>query len=144
MQVIYMAFGGLCILAGVIELAAGTKIAGVTTIVFGAIIFSLSAIVDRIAVLEGKLAELEGATPRARPEPAAAPKAEPPASTEPAREPTADEVEAAKALLATAQDHHFAKRFVDAREVYAQIVERYGATKQAATARQQLENLRGL
>ncbi|HEX5058207.1 MAG TPA: hypothetical protein VFV99_02550 [Kofleriaceae bacterium] len=57
-------------------------------------------------------------------------------------EPTAEAIEAAKALLATAQKHHFGKRFDDARAVYQQIIDQYADTKQAATARQQLENLR--
>lgn len=56
--------------------------------------------------------------------------------------PSAADVEAAKALLARAQDHHFSKQFDEARAVYQQIVDGYGTTKQAATARQQLENLK--
>jgi hypothetical protein len=47
----------------------------------------------------------------------------------------------AQALLTTAHDHHFSKRFQDARVIYQQIVEQHGATKQATVARQQLENL---
>jgi hypothetical protein len=70
-----------------------------------------------------------------------------PTTTDPYRgtvqgEPSADDVAAAKALLATAQDHHFNKRFKEAREVYQQIVDQHGDTKQASTARQQLDNLR--
>jgi hypothetical protein len=57
-------------------------------------------------------------------------------------DPDAGDVEAAKALLVSAQSHHFSQRFAEAKAVYQQIVERYGNTKQAATARQQLENLR--
>lgn len=59
-------------------------------------------------------------------------------------EPSASDsdIEAAKGLLVHAQDHHFSKRFDEARAIYQQIVETYGHTKQAATARQQLENLR--
>lgn len=57
-------------------------------------------------------------------------------------DPAPADVEAAKALLASAQDHHFGRRFKEARAVYEQIVETYGDTKQATTARQQLENLR--
>ncbi len=60
----------------------------------------------------------------------------------PAGEPSAEEIAAAKALLAEAQDHHFSKRFQAAKAVYQQIVERYGETKQAAVARQQIDNLR--
>jgi len=69
-----------------------------------------------------------------------------PGPTDPYRgttsEPSAEAIEAAKALLATAQKHHFGKRFDDARAVYQQIIDQYADTKQAATARQQLENLR--
>lgn len=69
-----------------------------------------------------------------------------PASTDPYRgtpgEPSAAETEAAKALLATAQKHHFSRQFQEARAIYQQIVEQYGDTKQASVARQQLENLR--
>jgi hypothetical protein len=58
------------------------------------------------------------------------------------REPTDEDVAAAKALLAVAQDHHFSRRFQEAKAIYQQIVDSHGDTKQAATARQQLENLR--
>lgn len=54
------------------------------------------------------------------------------------------EVEAAKKLMAIAQDHHFAKRFAEARATYQQVVDYYAATKQADVARQQLENLKHL
>jgi TolA-binding protein len=58
------------------------------------------------------------------------------------REPSAEEIEAAQTLLAQAQKHHFSKQFQEARAIYKQIVERYGDTKQATVARQQIENLR--
>lgn len=58
-------------------------------------------------------------------------------------EPTPETVTAAKALICIAEQHHFSKRFADARATYAQIVEKYGNTKQAIVAKQQLENLRG-
>jgi hypothetical protein len=144
MQVIYVVFGGLSVVAGLIGLVEGNKIAGVTAIVFGAIVVSLASIVGRIAVLERRLADFEGSVTRAKPEQAAVPQPSAPAGTESGHAPTADDIEAAKALLATAQKHHFAKRFADARELYTQIVDRFGATKQAATARQQIENLRGV
>jgi len=57
-------------------------------------------------------------------------------------EATPEEIDAAKALLATAEEHHFAKEFDEARAIYQKIVDRYGATKQAKVARQQLANLR--
>jgi len=56
--------------------------------------------------------------------------------------PTAAEVAEAKALLKQAQDHHFSRQFQEARAIYQQVIERYGNTKQAATARQQLDNLK--
>ena len=60
----------------------------------------------------------------------------------PGPEPTPDEIAAAKALMKTAQDHHFGKRFAEARDVYQEVIDKYGTTKQAATARQQLDNLK--
>jgi hypothetical protein len=57
-------------------------------------------------------------------------------------EPSPADIEAAKALLVAAQDHHFNKRFREARAIYHQIVDQHGDTKQATIARQQLENLR--
>jgi TolA-binding protein len=86
---------------------------------------------------------------RLSPPPPAPRKAQEPASTDPYRdavpagEPTADEIAAAKALLRVAEEHHFSKRFADARTTYQQIVDRHGNTKQAIIARQQIENLRG-
>lgn len=53
-----------------------------------------------------------------------------------------EEIAAAKALLKSAQDHHFSKRFSEARALYQQIVDQHPTTKQATTARQQLDNLR--
>lgn len=55
--------------------------------------------------------------------------------------PAVDDAEA-KALLAAAQQHHFAKRFADARRDYAQLVVSFPASKQAEVARQQLDNLK--
>lgn len=75
-----------------------------------------------------------------------APPPKPQPSTDPYRnsptDPATADVDAAKALLASAQDHHFSQRFQEARAIYQQVIERYANTKQAATARQQLENLR--
>jgi hypothetical protein len=55
---------------------------------------------------------------------------------------SAEEIAAAKALLASAEKHHFSQQFTEARTIYQQIIDRHPNTKQAATARQQLENLR--
>ncbi len=76
------------------------------------------------------------------------PPAKPKSSTDPYRgtpagDASAEDIAAAKELMRVAQDHHFSKRFAEARTVYQQIVESYGSTKQAATARQQIENLKG-
>jgi len=75
-----------------------------------------------------------------------APPPQPQAPTDPYRgapgEPSVADVEAAKALLAAAQKHHFSKRFQDARAAYQQVIDQYANTKQAITARQQLDNLR--
>ncbi|MEO6773005.1 MAG: hypothetical protein ABI467_08265 [Kofleriaceae bacterium] len=65
-----------------------------------------------------------------------------PTSDEPS--PEAEEIEAAQALLAVAQRHHYAKEFAQARDVYQEIVARHPTTKQAAQARTQLDNLRGI
>jgi len=54
-----------------------------------------------------------------------------------------EDIDAAKKLHRVAEDHHFSKRFADARAVYKEIIDRYGTTKQASVARQQLDNLRG-
>jgi Short C-terminal domain len=59
----------------------------------------------------------------------------------PTAETPADDAEA-KALLAIAQEHHFAKEFADAKREYQALVSRFPESKQAATARQQLINLR--
>ncbi len=58
------------------------------------------------------------------------------------RDPSPEEIAAAEALLVAAQDHHFSKRFQDARVIYQQIIDEHGHTTQAAQAREQLENLR--
>ncbi len=61
----------------------------------------------------------------------------------PTDEPTPEDVAAAKQLMRAAEDHHFARRFAEARQVYEEVVAMYGSTKQAVAARQQLQNLRG-
>jgi hypothetical protein len=53
-----------------------------------------------------------------------------------------EEIAAAKALLASAEKHHFSQQFTEARVIYQQIVDKHPNTKQAATARQQLVNLK--
>lgn len=103
----------------------------------------VEVIQERVPFTDG---DLEGAMKRAWLE-LNPPPPEPKAAEHPYRgaaqiEPTPDEIAAAKALLNTAQDHHFSKRFDDARAIYQQIVEQHGNTKQAATARAQLDNLR--
>lgn len=108
-----------------------------------AMMMGLSEVLHEKAALDPK--ELERAVNAAW-STLTAPPPEPPKMTDPYRgtpaEPTAADVDAAKALLVSAQEHHFNKRFDDARTVYQQIIERYGDTKQASTARQQLQNLR--
>ena len=56
-------------------------------------------------------------------------------------EPTPDDIAAATKLIRTAEGHHFGKRFADARAAYQEVIDRYGTTKQATIARQQLKNL---
>jgi len=50
----------------------------------------------------------------------------------------------AQELLAQAQKLHYSKQFKEAKAVYEQIVAQHGATKQAATAKTQLANLRSV
>lgn len=61
----------------------------------------------------------------------------------PADDPTPEQIDAAKKLMRVAEEHHFAKRFSEARSVYEEVVAKYQGTKQAVAARQQLQNLRG-
>jgi hypothetical protein len=62
----------------------------------------------------------------------------------PADDPTPEEIDAAKKLMRVAEEHHFSKRFHEARTAYEEVVAKYGQTKQALAARQQLQNLRGV
>jgi TolA-binding protein len=107
-----------------------------------------------VGVLQTKIslddAELESAVNAAWAQLVPPPRApQPQAPSDPYRnlpsagEPTPEDIEAAKRLLRVAEDHHFSKRFADARAVYQEIVDRYDTTKQASVARQQLDNLRG-
>jgi hypothetical protein len=109
----------------------------------------LHALIEGVVeVLHAKLpfddAELEHAVTaalerRAPPQPA-------PQPTDPYRNTPAGSTPddpAAAALLRAAQDHHFAKRFAEARAAYKEIVERHAESKQAKIAQQQIENLRG-
>jgi hypothetical protein len=57
-------------------------------------------------------------------------------------DPTPAETDAAKQLLKVAEGHHFAKRFAEAKVAYQEVITKYASTKQASTARQQLDNLR--
>jgi hypothetical protein len=72
-----------------------------------------------------------------------------PLSGDPYREasgegPMPEDIAEAKKILHVAEEHHFAKRFGEAREAYQEVVEEYGDTKEAAVARQQIENLKDL
>lgn len=50
----------------------------------------------------------------------------------------------AKELIRMAGDHHFEKRFAEARVIYQRIVDEFPGSKQAIVARQQLANLKGI
>ena len=143
MRVIYVVFGGICILGGVVELVYVTKIGGLVSISFGVIVYSLSGIAQDLESLRERVATLEAAHDKV-----ATPITRPPAPTAapvgPTTEASPSEADAAKALLAEAEDYHFSKRFGEARAIYQQIIDRHGTTKQASVARQQLENLRGV
>lgn len=104
-----------------------------------------------VEVLHAKVqfddAELEAAVQAAWTSLNPPPPPPPQAMTDPYRgtvagDPLSADVDAAKAMLARAQDHHFNRQFDEARALYRQIVEQYAATKQATVARQQLENLK--
>jgi hypothetical protein len=56
---------------------------------------------------------------------------------------TADDAEAIAAIK-RAQEAHFSKRFVEAVEIYRDVVSRFPNTKQAIAAQAQIENLRGV
>ncbi len=62
----------------------------------------------------------------------------------PAHDPTPEDIDAAKKLMRVAEGHHFSKQFAEARRLYEEVVAKYGDTKQAVAARQQIQNLRGL
>lgn len=78
------------------------------------------------------------------PPPKPAPAATDPYRQMPAGDATPEDSAAAKRLLKQAEDHHFAKQFAEARAIYQEIIAKYGATKQANQARQQLSNLKGV
>jgi hypothetical protein len=108
-----------------------------------AMMMGLVEVLQTKATING--AELEDAVDAAWTK-ISAPPTTSPTATDPYRnlpgDPSPEDVAAAKALLASAQDHHFSRRFADAKTVYQRVIDQYGDTKQAATARQQLENLR--
>jgi hypothetical protein len=115
-------------------------------------ILHLRAMVTGLAeILQAKVAfdaaELEHAVRAAYSNLVPPPKPQPstdPYRSAPGNEPSPEDIAAARALLKKAEDLHFQKRFQEARELYQQIVDKHGDTKQAAVARQQLENLRGV
>jgi len=78
------------------------------------------------------------------PKPKPTPVATDPYRGVPAGDPTPSDIEAAKKLMKTAENHHFSKQFAEARAIYEEVVTKYGNTKQANQARQQLANLKGL
>ncbi len=67
-----------------------------------------------------------------------------PYRTLPADGPGPEDLDAAKKLMRVAEEHHFSKRFSEARSVYEEVVANHGGTEQAAAARKQIENLRDL
>jgi hypothetical protein len=108
----------------------------------GLFAFTAASMAGEVLSLGARVAQLErDSRRRTEPLPIAKPASIEVAAIDPI-EPTPEDIAEAKALLKAAQDHHFEKRFVEARAIYADIVERHGHTKQAVTARQQLDNLR--
>ena len=88
--------------------------------------------------------EIRAAWTELVPEPAPKQKPTDPYRGMSADEPTPADIDEAKRLLRVAEGHHFSKQFGEARAAYQQVINQYDGTKQAALARQQLQNLRGL
>ena len=135
MRIVYMIVSLVGMLGGALQIAAGQVFAGVFSILVASVVFSLIGIVDRLEALVDRVARFEedGQDAKAPPSRSTAPTAGPAIDT------SAEEV---RALLASAQEDHFSKRFDEARETYRDIVARFPESKQAHVARQQLVNLK--
>ena len=142
MRLVYALFGVLGVGDGLIELFGsgdGHVAKAVFAILIGVVAFSGIAIVNELDRLGRRVDALERAAQPA--EASASPGA---ASAGGNRtEDAVDDIEA-KALLRIAQEHHFSKRFPEARRCYSDLVERFPDTKPAVVAWQQLDNLRNV
>ncbi|HEX7703719.1 MAG TPA: hypothetical protein VF403_23425 [Kofleriaceae bacterium] len=140
MKVILLIVGGLAFALGIFLVfaskSAANDVAAVLVMLVGIVALGFGAVVTAIEQSNEQLVsalarQSEAATPRA---PVAVPTSAP-VTPDPSNE-------LAKTLLKQAEDQHFASKFDDARATYAAVVERFPGSKQAATAKQQLDNLR--
>jgi TolA-binding protein len=141
MKVILSVVGVLAFMLGVFFViaskGAGNDVAAAVIILVGIVALGFSGVIDVIEQSNNRLVEAlarqgDTATPRA-----AGPLSRPVAAATP--EAADDE---ARALIKQAEDLQFASKFKDARVTYAAVVERFPESRHAATAEQQLENLR--
>jgi hypothetical protein len=137
MRLILSVVGVLAFMLGLFFVITSTSAAAAVIMLVGIVALGFSAVVTAIEQANERLVEAlarqnDAATPRAP-----APLPRPVASATP--EASDDE---ARALIKQAEDLQFASKFKEARVTYAAVVERYPGSKQAATAKQQLENLR--
>jgi hypothetical protein len=103
---------------------------GIVALGFGAVVGAIEQ--ANVQLVDALARQSEAATPRA---PVPVPRPGAPAA------PDGSDDEA-KALIKQAEDLQFASKFKEARVTYAAVVERFPGSKQAATAKQQLDNLR--
>jgi hypothetical protein len=141
MKVILSVVGGFAFALGILLVFASKSpandVASVLLVLVGIVAVGFGAVVGAIEHSNEQLVEAlarqgDAATPRA-----AGPLPRPVAAATP--EASDDE---ARALIKQAEDLQFASKFKDARVTYAAVVERFPESKHAATAKQQLENLR--
>lgn len=142
-RIVYSVLGIVAAFGGLMQLMAGTGEGhlgkGLLAILLGAVMLLAAMIAGEVKRLGERVRQLEQREPPRHTEPAFPFVAARPAIPEAQRD-----SEAAKALLRTAQDHHFAKQFAEARQRYTDLVTQFPDTKQATVARQQLENLRNV
>jgi hypothetical protein len=148
MRILLLVFGALGLLGTVyavvttLEMKDGTRAPGIIAMLALAAITTLAiglyGVLGQVEDLRNELDALRA--PRSTPEP----KDAAPAAEDPAARATAEADREAAALMKTAEDRHFAKDWPAALEVYRDVVARFGDTKYAAKAKQQIANLASL
>jgi hypothetical protein len=138
---VFALIGAVFVIGGIVIGLEWRWLAAIPSFLIGVMAFAIAVLFQRLASVTGRLERLEHITSDTVAA-VAAPTEERPKKVAAVAETAAEHSEEAAILLRKAQDHHFDKHFAVAKKLYADVVEQFPRSKQAITARAQMENLK--